>query len=471
MSAKSEKSAKGENSRHKGRGEFFAVDRRCWGAVCGLRDKQARPMSMAAAYLVLACFSDRTNVETRASVSSVEKYAGLTRGRAKDAIKALIANGAVEALLSDEDAKAAGPRVTRYRLRPWSEFRAVLAQHYSKELGAFKTRPNVEARSSHPSTTLEREFAAQALVAAGLALPEERIATMGHDSPVDLVSEWILEVEPEGDPSTDPEWQVWLPNALVRGARNETPPAKRAVHSGAVDNLRVLVELYAEHDLAEDGGVKRSTWCWCFQRVWSYLLNGQHAVYAFECGTEVLGGRLCRALGHRRLEAAIGWVETSRLASRFVFVAVDAMHDAQPLYPIATYERQPSGKLEMASQGTAAKLRSEMRAARHRISDERVKAAFKKALPGGAGHLVLVDASFTAVALVGILRLRYRPRTAKTSRWWRLEGRNCADALRHFRRIGRTAEELAALDALEAKAKANDGAEASLENAVAEGVS
>ena len=70
-------------------GNFFAVDRSAWAAVCG------KGMNPATAYLVLACFSGRDNRTTSASVNAVEQYTGIARGRARQAIDALISIGRV----------------------------------------------------------------------------------------------------------------------------------------------------------------------------------------------------------------------------------------------------------------------------------------------------------------------------------------------------------------------------------------
>jgi len=65
-------------------GNFFAVERRCWEAVCGLG------MNEAVAYLVLARFSQADNCTTSASVNAIEKHTGIARGRCKAAIETLI---------------------------------------------------------------------------------------------------------------------------------------------------------------------------------------------------------------------------------------------------------------------------------------------------------------------------------------------------------------------------------------------
>ncbi|MCH8040310.1 MAG: hypothetical protein IH977_08185 [Nitrospinae bacterium] len=66
------------------RGNFFAIDRPTWAYVCGLG------MNQAVTYLVLASFTGPDNRTTAASVQAVEKYSGISRGRAKQTIASLL---------------------------------------------------------------------------------------------------------------------------------------------------------------------------------------------------------------------------------------------------------------------------------------------------------------------------------------------------------------------------------------------
>ncbi|HEX5660866.1 MAG TPA: hypothetical protein VFX59_26920 [Polyangiales bacterium] len=90
-----------------GRGDFFAVDRRCFAKVCVLG------LNAAVAYLVLARFSRRDNVNTSASVHAIETYTGVSRGRAGQALQALVDSGFVNVL-------QAGTK-PRYEITPYAE--------------------------------------------------------------------------------------------------------------------------------------------------------------------------------------------------------------------------------------------------------------------------------------------------------------------------------------------------------------
>lgn len=72
-----------EQSPRSRKGGFFAINQRAWQGVCSLG------MNPAVAYLVLACGTGPDNRTTSWSVHAVEKYTGISRGRARSAIEAL----------------------------------------------------------------------------------------------------------------------------------------------------------------------------------------------------------------------------------------------------------------------------------------------------------------------------------------------------------------------------------------------
>lgn len=76
-------------TRKSGIGKFFWIDREKWAKVCELG------INPAIAYLVLARGSGRNNRHTAWSVNAIEKHTGISRGRAKKAIKVLCESGMV----------------------------------------------------------------------------------------------------------------------------------------------------------------------------------------------------------------------------------------------------------------------------------------------------------------------------------------------------------------------------------------
>ena len=100
--------------RHK-RDGFFAVDRRTWARVCGLG------LNRAVAYLVLARGTGKTNRESSWSVMAIENYTGISRGRAYDAVSALVEDGVLRRLRERTRPK--------YDLVPWHLVPGSDAQH------------------------------------------------------------------------------------------------------------------------------------------------------------------------------------------------------------------------------------------------------------------------------------------------------------------------------------------------------
>jgi hypothetical protein len=90
------------------RGEFFAVDKRAFGAACALG------LNEAVGYLVLTCGTGRSNDESSWSATAIERYTGLNRKfAAPQLIKRLIDNRLL--------VRTKGGLYPRHRLPPWSE--------------------------------------------------------------------------------------------------------------------------------------------------------------------------------------------------------------------------------------------------------------------------------------------------------------------------------------------------------------
>jgi hypothetical protein len=103
--------------RASGNGEFFAVSRQVWAAVCAVG------LNQAVAYLVLARFSGLSNATTAASVNAIECYTAISRGRARAAIESLCASGIVSRTKGGRHPRhnilpAGHPRTGRKKSRP-----------------------------------------------------------------------------------------------------------------------------------------------------------------------------------------------------------------------------------------------------------------------------------------------------------------------------------------------------------------
>jgi hypothetical protein len=235
-----------------GRGGFFAVDRRAWAHVCRLG------MNPAVTYLVLARGTLGDNRTTKWSVNAVEPYTGISRSRAAQAIAEL---ERAKAVVRDPASKRDRPK---FRMAPAHEIPDCQG-HPPPALNPEQQRvfdqlrdgwtlvpPTVEARQREElgrwGTRQPRKVADQ-LVAVGRA-------DRGMDN---AVAPWedglrYRAVLHDAEAAAKPGW-VWLPNAIVDGAADETAPVELVRQTGSAPTLRLLVDLYGAHNLDEDGGV------------------------------------------------------------------------------------------------------------------------------------------------------------------------------------------------------------------------
>ena len=227
-----------------GRGGFFAVDRRAWHLVTGLG------MNPAVAYLVMARGTGGDNRSTKWSTNAIEKHTGIARSRCKLAVEALEKAGAV---WRDPAGKRDHPR---YKLVPaheivgcegyvppfpTDEHRAVHAALGHEWMNVPTWVGGAKSKAARQWGSAEPWRAAQALVSLGLA--EQRSTGTAFKA-----------VHHDVEVAARPDW-IWLPNTLVDGATDEVPPVELARQTDSLPTLRLLVNVYGSHSLDEDGGI------------------------------------------------------------------------------------------------------------------------------------------------------------------------------------------------------------------------
>lgn len=342
------------------RGDFFAIDRRTWERVC------RAGMNPACAYLVLACFSARDNRRTNASVQAVEKYTSISRSRSRLALEAILGKGYVQ-----QTRRGLHPR---YDLLPAAELPGVI--------------------STPPRPVRLRREAAVAFA--------ERL------------TKWEAQERAAKKPDL-----IWLPNDLVTGAAGETPPIARVRQTQDAMTLRLLVDLYYAQDLREDGGVSRRVTYQKFKRV-RVGQSGPFIVWGFEREGAWVDWQLPIAACHRReaLTPAekkdkanpgvdffrrqdellslglVEWVPT-------LFEGEDL--DAEMLHPYGT----------MGTDGLTDRLGAAAHQAGLALLTENQTAWVNE----NALLLAPIHRHVGSVAMIGVARLRYRPRTSKTAAW------------------------------------------------------
>lgn len=202
---------------------------------------------------------------------------------------------------------------------------------------------------------------------------------------------------------------IWLPNELVDGAGNETPPIRRLRERDELELLQKFIELYSIHDLTADGGLPRSLVRVSFERT-TIAPHKPFVIYGFkqkEITASSVG--LLRDYGNAVDEEDNrgAWVILKPLwdmglIERVNYMVESSDHESEFLYQLneETTEAMSffAGMLNATGgDGFARKIENFWPLVGLAIKD------LKKA------------------TLVGIFRLRYRPKTAKTTVWYASE--------------------------------------------------
>ncbi len=369
------------------RGDFFAVDRRIWAKVCALE------MNAAAAYLVLARGTGPDNRTTAWSAQAIERYTSISRGRAKRALATLSNAGVVRGLR--------GGTRPQYELVPWAELNGQ------------------RAPSRRPMT--ERQRAVFDLVEAGgqPTGPDKGAAyALARKGWLTKDAGGLFRVAPE--PDTAPDW-IWLPNELVTGAVSEVAPVELVRQTQDVMTLRLLVDLYHAQNLREDGGVGREFTWQEFERC-EVGRQAEFTVWGFQHKSTWVSWRGLTEC-HRRDEADLTDEERAAGATPGVdfFRRQDQLADlgliewvphlvesgdagAEIIHPLGTGKSDSlEDRLGVAAGQAGAALLTDRQ--RERAEDNGL-------------WLVPVPRHIANVQVVGIARLRYRPRTRMTAAWW-----------------------------------------------------
>jgi hypothetical protein len=217
-----------------------------------------------------------------------------------------------------------------------------------------------------------------------------------------------------------PIW-IWLPNEIVDGLEAATSPLERIRQIGDPMTLRLFVDLYGAHGLRDDGGVSRSVTYQAFTRhtVGEFA---EYTVYGFAQGSTfvVWDGPVTEPHKRHNLTNAerkagitqgtdffhrLGALQALRL---FEWVPTLWEHDgpdAEPIHPVHLASLIPieSALAEAAdAAGRVLVMESQLR----RAEDE------------DCTFFVPVLRHLVNATVIGIARMKYRPRTRSTSMWF-----------------------------------------------------
>lgn len=384
----------------RGTGEFFAVDRRTWGYVCQLG------INAAVAYLVLARGSARDNRKTRWSVNALKSRGLLSRGRAALAISLLKLHQVI-------DQTGKGGKATCYELRP------------AADIPPLKLRRGVPTDSEAEAVEKVRNGCKPGWAASSAADKGWLVRSgKNHYRLADV-------------PNLEPDL-IWLPNSLVDGTGRE-PVAPVDLASRPQDRLllRLLVDLYHSQDLAEHGGIHWQTirerykrhrvcqigpfviWefssagtneCWPHHAIFAPHYRGRQSTPDWEESGKQFWSRW-RMLERMGLIETVPHLITADTAEASVIHPL-ALKDGEAVeVELGKVTREAA--IAMLPSGEPAEIRN----------DREVVA------------LVPVPFEYERVELVGLYRLRYRTRNARTGAWWARPQNDCPNHVIRYREL------------------------------------
>jgi hypothetical protein len=396
------KSAPPSNS---GTGDFFAIDRRAWAHVCRLG------MNAAIAYLVIARGTGGDNRTSKWSTNSIEQRTGISRARGAVAIAALEQSGAV---IRDPSSKRDRPK---FRITP---------AHELPGCEGFPP-PALNTKQQRVFDQLGNDWA----VVPKDIMPKQReeVDRWGIWEPRKIADELVVlgratrtqdgmryrAVAYDAETAAKPDW-IWLPNALVDGAADEIHPVELIRQTNSAPTLQLFVDLYGTHSLDEDGGVHFR----CIRQKYKQHKIGERGPYVvWGFVPDILGtwanvrfvAPHLAGAGDDKDKLALAWEEFwacwTRLCDlRLVEIVAHLVHadtsEGEIIHPMALGE-------------TGLEVEREVFRAAHRTAVTMItKGQYEWALKQGVVALAPVPRHIGGVRMLGVARLRYRPRTNRT---------------------------------------------------------
>lgn len=410
-----------------GRGGFFAVDRRAWHLVSGLG------LNPAVAYLVMARGTGGDNRTTKWSTNAIEQRTGIARSRCKAAVEALEKAGVV---WRDPASKRDHPH---YKLVPAHEVPGC-EDAPPAPLDAERAKVHAALGDGWVEVPVSLPRRGEAYQHWGTTRPRwvaESLAKSGH------AEQWkngqhFRAVRYDAEAAGRPDW-IWLPNALVDGAAGEVPPVELVRQTHSLLTLRLLVNIYGAQVLDENGGIH-------FRRIREEYKRhkvgerGSLVAWGFAPSVErawpdasFIAGQFPTSFPPEPADAAHKaamaefWACWSRLKNlglvEYVghLVTADSA-DGEAMHPIAL---PGTGRPVERALGEAAN-----RAALALVTEGQDEWAEQQ----GVVMMAPVQRHIENVQMVGVARLLYRPRTARTLAFIARED-EWTEALDQLRRI------------------------------------
>lgn len=368
------------------RGNFFAIEKRCFEKARGLG------LNEGLAYLVLACFSGPDNLTTSASVNAVEKYAGISRSRASDALSALISARLIKKLKSGKK-----PRYVFFRyLETLSEFDLGISSLPNKQQAVLRkviSNQNIEETEG---------YEIQQLIKRGWLNEDTCSLTINKEESLSYVHQ---------------RW-VWLPNEVIEGTKKkEMPPIKLIRQVRDPLALQMFVDAYDSQNLAEFGGVDPAAFLGLYEREKVYSF-GEYDIYAFyDTATSQINlehGFVSKHLDHELTRNK----KQADFFPRFRDLEALGLFEAVPyLFESDDPDAEPIHSLENSSSSFSCLRTLSKSAAFHLLPENLSKKLLKQERKPFA--IVPVKRHMRNITVKDVYRLRYRAKTKMTAMWWK----------------------------------------------------
>lgn len=191
---------------------------------------------------------------------------------------------------------------------------------------------------------------------------------------------------------------TWLPRTLIEGARDEMPlKTLRQTHDTSL--LRLLIGLYAAHELREEGGLPLDMMHAPYNRT-RIGAGRQFVVWGFDAGPQTVYPNHAGIREHFDPDdEAAFWERMSALSDLRFLDCVPTLYDG------------PQGERIVALDDEG--IQTAVWQATNCLLPEEYERAIEEHAP-----VVPVERHLKQVQMIGVYRLRYRPYTTATSAWW-----------------------------------------------------
>jgi hypothetical protein len=380
-----------------GVGEFFAFDHRSFTEACKLG------LNAAVAYLVIARGG---YTKSFWSVDAIERKTGMGRIRAKAAIAKLTDAG----------------MLTRERGGTRPQY-GIVAAHALPQLALSEDQRKLLEALGEGKSVRPKRSAADDLVRRGFLEKHWNGGYSIKSGAADLLSP-----EPQ---------HIWLPNAIVDGAADEPPPLALLRQMQDIRKLQLFVALYDNNDLPNSGGVSRNV-LYQEHTVSKVSQRGALTIWGFDgaARTSSAGGSpLPRPFrtgvkhetysdtGFPDFWEALNCFQSCGLLTFIPHVFESDKPDAEVLhaYPIKDAGCEP-WELEVATAAHAAGIVC-------------IPASQQEWAAQLGRHLLALPSSLNDLAVIGIARLRYRPRTRMTAAWFAITKERCGKWVQEYQKV------------------------------------